>query len=167
MTDKNNRKTTPKNKGELFEDYKAEIEDAFRLLDNDGDGMLSIHDIKVALRSIGFEPTKKEILHMLDEFDPNSKGMISMQNFLNLMTKKRDELNPDEEIKRAFRLFSDDSGYGIRESDIKRISLEVGEPLSDEEIRKIFEDADKDNDGIITYEDFYNLMHKTSIYSTK
>jgi len=159
------KRNNPKGKGELFDDHRAEIEEAFKMLDFDGDGMVSVRDIKIALRSIGFEPTKKEILHMIGDIDPSSNGMISLPLFIQMMTKKRDEINPDEEIRRAFRLFADDNIEGIRESDIKRIGLEIGEPLTDEEIHKIFEDADKDNDGIITFDEFYGLMHKTSMYS--
>ena len=43
------------------------------------------------------------------------------------------------------------------------MAAELGENLSDEEIDKIFQKADFDNDGYITAEDFYTVMsHKTT-----
>jgi centrin-1 len=157
-------KQRQKGKSELSEDQKAEIEEAFRMLDFDKDGYISTKDIKIALRSIGFEPTKKEILHMIGEVDPESDGMISLPLFTKMMTKKRDEMDPEEEIRRAFRLFADDSTEGIRASDIKRVAIEIGENLTDEELKDIIEEADRDNDGIITFEDFANVMRKTSMF---
>lgn len=159
--------TKPRNqkgKGELTEEQRAEIEEAFKLLDFDGDNYISTKDIKIALRSIGFEPTKQEIIHMIGDLDPNSNGKISLPLFIQMMTKKRDEMNPDEEIRRAFKLFADESGEGIRAADIKRVSIELGETLTDEELKDIVEEADRDNDGIITFEDFANVMHKTSMF---
>ena len=153
-----------KGKGELTEDQRAEIEEAFKMLDFDKDGLISTKDIKIALRSIGFEPTKKEIIHMIGDIDPEANGMISLPLFIKMMTKKRDDMDPEEEIRRAFRLFADDSGEGIRASDIKRVAIELGENLTDEELKDIVEEADRDNDGLITFEDFANVMHKTSMF---
>ena len=161
MSTKQNRQ---KGKGELTEEQRAEIEEAFKMLDFDKDGLISTKDIKIALRSIGFEPTKKEILHMIGDVDPGANGMISLPLFVKMMTKKRDEMDPEEEIKRAFRLFADDAGEGIRASDIKRVAQELGETITDEELKDIVEEADRDNDGIITFEDFANVMHKTSMF---
>ena len=157
-------KARSKGKNELTDDQRAEIEDAFHLLDVDGDGLISTHDIKIALRAIGFEPTKKEILHMIDDADAAAKGQISLPVFMRMMTKKRDDMNPDEEIRRAFRLFCDEGSNGIRIADIKRVSLELGESLTDEEIKDILEEADRDNDGVISYDEFVYVMRKTSMF---
>lgn len=41
---------------------------------------------------------------------------------------------------------------------MKRVSIDLGDELSDEEILKIFHKADLDDDGFVTFEDFYNMM---------
>jgi centrin-1 len=151
-------------RGELTDEQRVEIEEAFRLLDVDGDGVVSPHDIKIALRLIGFEPTKKEILHMIADADSSANGMISLPVFIQMMTRKRDEMNPDEEIRRAFKLFCDEGAEGIRIADVKRVSLELGETLTDEELRDIVEEADRDNDGMISFEEFVYVMRKTSMF---
>ena len=153
-----------KGKGELTDDQRQEIEEAFHLLDADGDGTISTHDIKIALRAIGFEPTKKEILHMIDDADAAASGSISLAAFMRMMTKKREDLDPDEEIKRAFRLFCEDGKDGIRAEDIKRVALELGETLTDDELKDIVEEADRDNDGMISFDEFVYVMRKTSMF---
>ena len=153
-----------KGKGELTDDQRAELEEAFRLLDIDGDGLISTHDIKIAMRSIGFEPTKKEIIHMIDDIDASASGQITLPVFINMMTKKRDEMDPSEEILRAFRLFSEEGSEGIKVEDIKRVAAELGEGLTDDELKNIMEEADRDNDGVISFDDFVNVMRKSSMF---
>jgi centrin-1 len=157
-------KAKSKSRGELTDEQRAELEEAFRLLDVDGDGAVTPHDIKIALRLIGFEPTKKEILHMIADADNSANGVITLPIFLRMMTRKREEINPDEEIRRAFKLFCEEGNDGIRVADIKRVSLELGETLTDDELRDIVEEADRDNDGVISFDEFVHVMHKTSMF---
>ena len=158
------KKDRQKNKNELTEEQRAEIEEAFHLLDINGDGLITTKDIKIALRSIGFEPTKKEILHMISDADSTSDGTINLPLFIKLMTKKRDDMNPDEEIKRAFHLYAEPGSKGITAADIKRVADELGENLTEEEIHDIIEEADRDNDGMISLEEFMFVMKKTSMF---
>ena len=43
---------------------------------------------------------------------------------------------------------------------LKKIAEEIGENLSDEELKEIMEEADKDADGYIGFYDFYRIMKK-------
>lgn len=43
---------------------------------------------------------------------------------------------------------------------MKKIAQEIGENLSEEEIKEIMEEADRDNDGYIGFDDFYRIMKK-------
>ena len=48
-------------KQELSEDQKQEIKDAFDLFDTSGSGTIEPKELKVALRALGFQPTKEDI----------------------------------------------------------------------------------------------------------
>lgn len=49
----------------------------------------------------------------------------------------------------------------ITAEEFKTVAAELGENLTDEEVDKIFQKADFDQDGYITAEDFYTVMsHK-------
>ena len=41
---------------------------------------------------------------------------------------------------------------------LKKIAEEIGENLSDEELKEIMEEADKDADGYIGFYDFYRIL---------
>lgn len=42
--------------------------------------------------------------------------------------------------------------------ELKKVAQDLGEDLTDEEIEKMFIKADLDDDGLITVDDFYNIM---------
>ena len=49
----------------------------------------------------------------------------------------------------------------ITTHELKKLSQELGENLTDDEISHIFSKADLDEDGFVTGDDFYNIMtHK-------
>ena len=41
---------------------------------------------------------------------------------------------------------------------MKKLSMEVGERISDEDLKKMLESADKDGDGMLNFEEFYLVM---------
>ncbi len=42
--------------------------------------------------------------------------------------------------------------------ELKKVAQDLGEDLTDEEIEKMFVKADLDDDGLVTADDFYNIM---------
>lgn len=66
---------------ELTEEQKAEVREAFEIFDMDKDGALDFHEFKVALRALGFEFKKPEILKMLKENDKNNTNRIEFAEF--------------------------------------------------------------------------------------
>jgi hypothetical protein len=45
---------------------------------------------------------------------------------------------------------------------LKQVIIELGENRTDEELRKMIEEADQDNDGEVSYEEFVHIIKKTS-----
>ena len=58
--------------GELTEEQKQEIREAFDLFDTDGSGTIDAKELKVAMRALGFEPKKEEIKKMIADIDKAS-----------------------------------------------------------------------------------------------
>jgi len=52
----------------LSDDQRAEIKEAFELFDSDKDGAIDYHELKVAMRALGFEMKKAEVVDLLKRF---------------------------------------------------------------------------------------------------
>jgi len=148
----------------LSEEQKLEIKEAFDLFDTDKSGKIDYHQLKVSMRALGFEVRKSDILKLMKEYDRQETGFISYSDFVEIMTQKISERNPDDEIKKAFALFDDDQTGFINLRNLRRISRELGENLSDEELQAMIDEFDKNQDGQIDLEEFTAIMKQTSIY---
>jgi len=147
---------------ELTETQKSEIKEAFDLFDPDGTGKIAIKDLKIALRALGFEPTMKEIQTLVADVTPECSNSLSYEEFMKIMLIKMTAEESQSEILRAFRLFDDDKTGKISFENIKRVSIELEEELTDEEIRDMINQVDEDGDGEISLEEFVKLFKKMS-----
>lgn len=118
------------------------------------DGFLDYHEFKVALRALGFELSKGEILDIIDRYDSDGRRLIQYDDFYLVVGEKILQRDPLEEIKRAFRLFDDDNTGKISLKNLKRVAHELGENLTDEELRAMIDEFDLDEDGEINEEEF-------------
>lgn len=148
---------------QLTEAQRADLKEAFDLFDATGTGVINHKDLKVAVRALGFEPTKEEISRMVAEVDRDGSGRLSYADFLQLMKVKMSERDSHEEILKAFRLFDDEDKGIISFDSLKRVANELGEDLNDEELLEMISEADLDGKGHVNQEEFLQIMKKTSL----
>lgn len=120
--------------------------------------------MKVAIRALGFEPSREEIRKLTAAIDPDGLGKLSFEEFLDLMSDKMSEKDSKEEVIRAFKLFDDDNTGKITFKNLKRVAKELGEALTHEELQEMIDEADRDGDGEISQEEFIRVMKKTGLY---
>lgn len=70
--------------------------------------------------------------------------------------------DPREEIRKIFELFDDDNTGKISFRNLKRVCTELGETLTDEEMKEMIDEADRDGDGLINEDEFFRVMKKRS-----
>ncbi|KAK6589652.1 centrin [Cryptosporidium xiaoi] len=148
---------------ELSEQQKLEIKEAFELFDGDSIGYIDIKEVKVAMRALGFDPKKEELKKLSSNLE-SSNGMVSYNEFYDLVETKILQRDPREEIIKAFKLFDDDGTGKISFKNLKRVAKELGENISDEEIQEMIDEADRDGDGEINQEEFIRIMRKTNLF---
>jgi Ca2+-binding EF-hand superfamily protein len=88
---------------------------------------------------------------------------IDFDGFLDLMTARVSETDSQRDIMRIFSLFDEDNVGHIGFNDLKRVCDELGEKMSDRELQEMIERADLDRDGVITAQEFTNIMTKQTL----
>lgn len=160
----NNNNSNINLKQELLEEQKLEIREAFQLFDMNGDGCLDYHETKVAFKALGFELSKRQVLDIIREYDTDETYLITYDNFYKTVGEMILKRDPLDEIRRAFKLFDIDGTGKISVRNLRKISKDLGENLSDEELQAMIDEFDLDEDGESTYR--LNLMHTEDLILT-
>ncbi|MBN3285437.1 MBLC2 protein, partial [Polyodon spathula] len=140
-------KTKRKKRRELTEEQKQEIKEAFELFDTDKDKEIDYHELKVAMRALGFDVKKADVLKILKDYDREGTGKIAFDDFSEVVTDWMLDRDPQEEMIKAFKLFDDDDSGKISLRNLRRVARELDENMTDEELRAMIDEFDNDGDG--------------------
>ena len=152
-------------KQELSEKQKQEIKDAFDLFDTSGSGTIEPKELKVALRALGFEPSKEDIQKLIADFDKDMSGSIDFHEFLAIMMKKMGETDQKDALDEAFDLFDKDGDKEISFSDLKKVAEELHETMTDEELMEMLIGASQNKDqreGYVDRNAFKQMLSKSN-----
>ena len=133
------------------------------LFDLDKDQKIDYHELKVAMKALGFELPKAEILSILQAHGspsepPNpsiphqSRLLLPFAQFQTIMSQRILARDPREEIMRAFELFDEGAKGKINLQDLRRVARELGEGLDEDELTAMIDEFDLDGYGAISRE---------------
>lgn len=144
----------------LSQDRIDEFKEAFDIFDLDRSGNITSKELKAILENLGQNPTEEEIILMIREVIPNAveNTDIYFKDFLNLMTNKMQDVDTEEELIEAFKIFDKDGHGFISTEDLKNGMRSAGERLVDYELEEIIRIADTDDDGYINYKEFIKMV---------
>lgn len=149
----------------------------FVLFDLDKDQWIDYHEFKVALKALGFDLPKPEILRLLQANGAPKDGAplpqarpsappppvasgsyrLNLSGFQNIASKLISERDPQDEILRAFALF-DPQGKGMIDlDDLRRVARELGEDLAEDEMVAMIEEFDLNGKGGVSSEEFVQI----------
>eukprot|EP00794_Sanderia_malayensis_P017723 gene17723-19495_t len=143
----------------LSQTQRQELTRAFTLFDYDKDGVISISDMKIVLKSLGHKFKDRELEDLIKKIDRNGNGRIELNEFLERMgAKEEHRIALEEEIRVAFEFFDLDGDGYISVNELRQVSGELGEVLTEEEIDEMIREADMDGDGQVDYQEFLRMM---------
>merc|ERR1712227_797158 len=146
----------------LGEEQVMEIKDAFDLFDKDRSGEITVGEMLEAMRSLGYDTEGGEATEHVKNLDKDGSGALEFNEFYELLTARFSENTSKEELQRVFGLFDTDKTGEITLANMRAIADQVGDQVSDDELGDIVLKNDMDNDGKLTFEDFYNVLTKKS-----
>ncbi|XP_034479572.1 neo-calmodulin [Drosophila innubila] len=140
----------------LNDDILQEVRAAFQVFDPLGTGKITSKQMGVAMRNLGHFPTEAELYDMIDEIDLDGDGEIDFFEFLQMILKRMEGLNKDENLMAAFKLFDRDEDGFISPIELRTVMYNLGERCTEEEFHDMMREIDLDNDGKISYQEFVN-----------
>ena len=134
---------------------QEEIRHSFRLLDSEGKGRVSVQDVRDALQD-----GSERAAVLLQELAPlDDEDTLTLTEFTSFVTKRHDDGDADD-MTRMFRLFDKDKKGYIELKDLKRIAAELGENMTDAELREMVDRGSNQTHGKVTLEEFTTIMNK-------
>lgn len=147
----------------LSSDEIEEIKEAFDIFDVDKSGAISVAELLKAMTTLGFDSKNPAIFNMISDMDQDGNGEIEFEEFLDMMTARISDKNTKEDLERVFKLFDEDRTGEISVENLKKVARELGEDISEEELKEILLRADLDNDGKVKFDDFYEVIVKKTV----
>ena len=131
----------PENEEEVVDDS---IMKAFRAFDQDGDGTISIAELRLvlgpggALAEVAGALYNEEIDSLISIADQDGDGEIGYEEFVTLVNRMKGG-DSEEEMRKAFRYFDIDKDGVISKGDMKEALRRLGKQFNDQAINEIFE----------------------------
>ena len=143
----------------LSERQLEEFREAFNTFDKDGGGSIDSAELKDLMQSVGTNPTDEEIAEMIAMADADGSGSVDFCEFVTLMAHNMAAASKSpESIAAAFRVFDVDGGGSISAVEMQRILMNVGEPMTKEDVARVIEKIDQDGSGEIEIQEFADFI---------
>ncbi len=134
---------------ELTPDQENKLNEAFFLIDQDNDKLISINEVGLLLRALGIFISENDIEKLKSDLEPQ----VSYEKFKKIY-KKRLKMNlSSSDLYDAFRYFDNNQVGKINLNSLKHGLMTLGEPLSAEEMKILEEELNLDENGDIDYEE--------------
>ncbi|GFU31095.1 uncharacterized protein NPIL_259651 [Nephila pilipes] len=138
----------------------SDFQEAFSILDFDGDGTIEDRDMKVTLRALGIEPTSKKIKKLIDKGTSKNSNEISREDYERMMLLIINDIDSDEQMEKSFQEFDIDRTGVISIEELKKLAHKLEFFTADQEIEEMIKIADNDTDGNVTKEEFIEVSRK-------
>uniref|UniRef100_F6YSA0 EF-hand domain-containing protein n=1 Tax=Ciona intestinalis TaxID=7719 RepID=F6YSA0_CIOIN len=150
----------------LSDEQKTEFRAAYDIFVTDSDdGTISTKELSKLMKMLGQNPTAEDLREMIAEVDIDGSGTIDFEEFCLMMYRQMQAEEEakipergEKELSEAFRMF-DLNGDGFIDWDELKMAMEgTGESIEKWEVDDMMNDGDKNQDGMLDYEEFLNMM---------
>ena len=129
------------------------------MFDQDGDGTITLNELRTVMQSLGQNPTDQELEDMINEVDNDGNNEIDFEEFLTLMARNMQDLDEEKVIKQGFSVFDADEDGKITLDDLRRVMESLGEQLNENQLVEIIKELDSNSDDAIDFEEFQAIVN--------
>ena len=141
----------PKNK-------KKNYKEIFEMFDSNKDGFITSVELANIFKILDINSSDEEIKEIIEENELEGFDQINYENFISIINRKEKDIDNEEEVIKAFKVFDKEGNGLININDLKNIMINVGNAISEKEINDLLMEADLDMDGFINYEEFIRAL---------
>ncbi|CAK1361389.1 hypothetical protein CB0940_03228 [Cercospora beticola] len=161
---------------DITAEEEAEIQEAFALFCSTSDSetpTIRTIDIRRCLIALNAPPASNEDLQeLIDIADADGEGAIDYEHFLpvaalqmNRAKNERDEEEQNEEVEKAYALFTRGEEREITIADLRRVAKELREDVPESVLRDMVREAKGGPLGAVGKEEFENVMRRAGVFS--
>ncbi|XP_027940850.1 probable calcium-binding protein CML23 [Vigna unguiculata] len=137
-----------------------EVRQIFNKFDKNGDGKISITELRDMLSTLGSKTTKEELKRMMEELDKNGDGFIDLKEFADFHCNDVGN-DQSKELRDAFDLYDVDKNGLITAKELHDVLRKLGEKCSLSDCRRMISNVDADGDGSVNFEEFKKMMARS------
>jgi len=137
----------------------ARFREQFDQYDTDNSGQLSKKEFAKCLKALGQNPTRAEIDKLMHEIDEDESGEVDFDEFCFLIHRYHANMDEEEELREAFRVFDKDNDGFVDRHDLVEIVRSLKWELTEEEIDDMVIESDVAGNGRIDFEEFCIMMN--------
>eukprot|EP00746_Dinoflagellata_sp_MGD_P158862 gnl/MRDRNA2_/MRDRNA2_86576_c0_seq11.p1 gnl/MRDRNA2_/MRDRNA2_86576_c0~~gnl/MRDRNA2_/MRDRNA2_86576_c0_seq11.p1 ORF type:complete len:502 (+),score=115.79 gnl/MRDRNA2_/MRDRNA2_86576_c0_seq11:88-1593(+) len=144
--------------GQLDESAIKNLRSVFLQLDDNGDGLLSVQEMRDGLTKAGLKEIPPDLQQIMEQVDSDGSGVIDYTEFLAATLDKKAYLQEDV-CWSAFRVFDRNGDGKITMSELEQVfdcgKVEKAMGYGTEELMK---HVDSNGDGVIDFQEFMQMM---------
>merc|ERR1711972_330688 len=143
---------------QLGETQIKNLRDIFMKLDGNGDGLLTVNEMKEGLSQCGLKEIPADLQHIMEEVDSDGSGVIDYTEFLAATLDKKVYMSEDV-CWQAFRIFDRNGDGKICKAEIRKVLCDDDVKNSAaKDIAELMQQIDKNGDGEIDFTEFMQMM---------
>eukprot|EP00406_Dinophysis_acuminata_P042731 CAMPEP_0179312002 /NCGR_PEP_ID=MMETSP0797-20121207/53004_1 /TAXON_ID=47934 /ORGANISM="Dinophysis acuminata, Strain DAEP01" /LENGTH=495 /DNA_ID=CAMNT_0021021847 /DNA_START=24 /DNA_END=1511 /DNA_ORIENTATION=- len=150
--------------GLLSEDKIKKLQDLFKALDKNGDGMLSAAELEAGIKSAGIAHISDDLQHIFQDLDTDHSGTIDYSEFLAAALDQHHYFQEDV-CWSAFCAFDTDGNGKISKEElleVLKVDGEITTVMGKQCVDEVMAEVDKDGNGEIDFQEFMQMMRNAT-----
>jgi Ca2+-binding EF-hand superfamily protein len=162
---------------DITAEEEAEIQEAYNIfrvypdeLEDSKDGAIPTADVRRCLIALNAPPKDNaELSELIETVDPDDSGWVDYERFVAIAALKLHARHDDpealnEEIQRAYALFTKGQDRDIGINDLRRVAKELREDVPENVLKDMIREATGGGLGGVNIEDFEGVMNRAGVF---